>query len=792
MPAGHLRLVSMTASARCSPRGTTQQAKASKDLQARALRARAKGSARSPSRVPARPQDSLQGATVGGGLRQQIACFELPRFMEKPVLDPPPDVLEVQNSCLMSRVSVEPTQELHSNCHTFCAPDDADELLDPPQDALEVVQLLADVVQQNQLNSQQLCSNPFEMLMATEPARFEPVPVTQLPVPSSLLEYREHMQLPQEIFGCSQLPQEIFGSCQAPWEVSSPCLQPSSQPSSSEPTPVLSYVLPPMTSAFDMLEASPILSSRTPVAVQKLTCSPELVSVSRSSTRSSFGGVPAPCRAVQVQAELAVSVEQPSMTPQVAPVLLERPVGYMQAQAGPQRDSRASSKQSSRATSKEVPSVPSTAPQSPAAVTCSPPTELSAYATPCVPTTARAPLAVPASVSHSLAGSLVMTIGQSPLSTAGSVTMPNIAQSPLSERRTIQLVENCHSFLPSPAVTSPVASWRQVPQQQLRPVSTNLGRSKSVEAPASLIRPPCRGSGSYNLPASLNVEPAQWLRPRSPSASGLRWVGAASPPRSSGAVCTPPCKPQVSSALRGKFVEELLFSGSPFDPTVPAVRSTIFEKLNAAKNATIVQMRQEGGLNEGLWTLAGASGSLLLKLVPHQRRHPMMPSEAEQFVRLAREHPSMIDDPALAFPLKIFACREHGREKASFDLVVMRKAPGRAFADVIGRRWCCHQKQELMRELYAMGSFLADVHARHGMQHGDLTASNVFYDEATGAFTMVDVSDFGPQLWDPMESDAERFCRGVQMLSKCYGDELYLAGRPQFEAGYRERMAIKT
>jgi len=249
---------------------------------------------------------------------------------------------------------------------------------------------------------------------------------------------------------------------------------------------------------------------------------------------------------------------------------------------------------------------------------------------------------------------------------------------------------------------------------------------------------------------------------------------------------------KVPSAAHGSFVEELLFSGTPFDPTVPLVRTLILEKLKAPKNATIVQLRQEGGLNEGMWVLSSSSGSLILKLVPHERRHPLMPSEAEQFVKLARDHPAMIDDAALAFPIKIFGCREQGREKPSLDLIVMRKAPGLCFSDVIGRRWFLNQRVELMRELHALGSFLADVHVRHNMQHGDFTPSNVFYDEATGVFTMVDVSDFGPQVWDSLENDVQRFGKGIQMLSKCqcYGEQLYLEGRPQFEAGYRDRMAM--
>jgi serine/threonine protein kinase len=244
-------------------------------------------------------------------------------------------------------------------------------------------------------------------------------------------------------------------------------------------------------------------------------------------------------------------------------------------------------------------------------------------------------------------------------------------------------------------------------------------------------------------------------------------------------------------ASTGKFVEELSFSG-PFDPIKPAVRTQIFTKLSTAKNATIVQLRQEGGLNEGLWVLSGASGNFILKLVPHDRRHFMMPSEAEQFLKLVRDHPAMSDDPALAFPLKIFYCRDQERDKLIHDLIVMRKAPGHSIADIIGRRWFMNKKVELMRELYALGAFLAEVHARHHMQHGDFTPSNVFYDEVSGAFTMVDLSDFGPQFWESSESDVERFCVGIDMLAKCYGEQLRCEGKQHFVRGYQESKPVLT
>jgi len=251
------------------------------------------------------------------------------------------------------------------------------------------------------------------------------------------------------------------------------------------------------------------------------------------------------------------------------------------------------------------------------------------------------------------------------------------------------------------------------------------------------------------------------------------------------------CELSSQQAAGALSVEEILFVGRPFDPTNPLVRRQLFDRLGMPCTATVVQLKQEGGLNEGMWVLASPTGSLILKLVPHQRRHHLMPTEAEQFRRLAREHPSVYEDKALAFPIKIFACREQSRDIASHDLLVMRKAPGTCFSELICHRWTFNQKAELWRDLRALGAFLADVHRRHqNMQHGDFTPSNVFFDEATRSFTLVDLGDFGPQVWDAVESDVERFHKGLKLLSQCYGAEFFTEGFRNFQSGYKERRAL--
>jgi len=223
------------------------------------------------------------------------------------------------------------------------------------------------------------------------------------------------------------------------------------------------------------------------------------------------------------------------------------------------------------------------------------------------------------------------------------------------------------------------------------------------------------------------------------------------------------------------------------------MRALIFEKLTLANDATIVQMGQDGGMNDGLWKISSGSDSFIVKRVPHARRHPALPSEAEQYQKLVASHPSMMSDPALAFPIKILNCREENVKTPSFDLIVMRRASGASFSEAIARRWFMNQKAELWQELYAIGSFLADVHARlDNMQHGDFTPSNVFYDEATRTFTMVDLADFGPQLRQSSETDVQRFCKSLDIVSKCLGEQLFIEGKRSFEAGYKYRSAMNA
>jgi len=146
----------------------------------------------------------------------------------------------------------------------------------------------------------------------------------------------------------------------------------------------------------------------------------------------------------------------------------------------------------------------------------------------------------------------------------------------------------------------------------------------------------------------------------------------------------------------------------------------------------------------------------------------------------------MARDPSLSFPCKIFHCLGKGGSK-SHDLVVMRWVSGVRFSEYIMKKIHGGEEAELLNVLQQFGSFLADFHNRYnGLQHGDLTPANAFYDEHTWKFTLVDVADIAPR--NPViDSDADRFISGLKLLSNFYGEELWKQGKVRLEAGYDAR-----
>lgn len=288
--------------------------------------------------------------------------------------------------------------------------------------------------------------------------------------------------------------------------------------------------------------------------------------------------------------------------------------------------------------------------------------------------------------------------------------------------------------------------------------------------------PPRQVSLPYSAPPSTGV-PSTWSSPQQSP-----WPSPNQSP------CYSPWgTPRGGSSFE---IDDLYLEGAGIvDPTQPPLKGQLLQKLRVQPNALVEPMR--GGLgscNAGMWIIRDASQSFVLKLVrdKHCFMGPQQAAEADKFAKLSREHPGIVKDPSLAFPCKIFRCLNKGGVK-THDLVVMRQVPGVRVSDFIMQMLHGKQVQDLMRVLEQFGSFLADFHARYGgMQHGDLTPANVFFDPQTARFTLVDVADLAPR--NPViQSDTERFTSSLRLLSSFYGPGLFMDGKARFEAGYTAR-----
>jgi len=219
------------------------------------------------------------------------------------------------------------------------------------------------------------------------------------------------------------------------------------------------------------------------------------------------------------------------------------------------------------------------------------------------------------------------------------------------------------------------------------------------------------------------------------------------------------------------------------------MKAQLLQKMRMQQNTLVEPMRGGiGSCNAGMWLLRDNSQCFVLKLV---RTNSALAGncqqvESEKFAKLCRENPGIVTDPSLAFPCKIFHCLNKSGIK-SHDLVVMRQVRGMRVSEFIMQKLHGKQVQELMRILELFGVFLADFHMRYnGMNHGDLTPANVFFDQHSGRFTLVDVADLAPR--NPViQSDTDRFTSSLKLLSHFYGPELFMQGKSAFEGGYNSR-----
>jgi len=254
---------------------------------------------------------------------------------------------------------------------------------------------------------------------------------------------------------------------------------------------------------------------------------------------------------------------------------------------------------------------------------------------------------------------------------------------------------------------------------------------------------------------------------------------------------SPQCSPRASLRSNENSLEfdELRLEYTFFDPCRQPLQGQLFQKLHLPPSAHVEPIRgPAGSCNAGMWMLRDGALKYMLKLVRvlPSFMGPSQPSESQKYAKLAQEHPEMVRDPSLSFPCKIFHCLGKGGSK-THDLVVMRWVGGLRFSEFIMRKLHAKDELDLMIALEHFGSFLADFHGRYnGMQHGDLTPANIFYDEQRDWFTLVDVADIAPR--NPViQCDTERFISGLKLLSVFYGEDLWAQGRVRFEAGYNAR-----
>lgn len=238
-------------------------------------------------------------------------------------------------------------------------------------------------------------------------------------------------------------------------------------------------------------------------------------------------------------------------------------------------------------------------------------------------------------------------------------------------------------------------------------------------------------------------------------------------------------------------VENLHFHGDFFDPTKEPLKSQVLSRLASLgvdSDCEIEVLNNAGGLNDGMWESEGSSrqGPLVLKLVKKERRHPMLPTDVENFMEIIQGRPTIINDHALSFPIKMFHCIGDD-DDWSWDLIIMRKAPGRGFESVIATKCALGQIDSLMQDFVVLGSFLAKIHAVYGMQHGDLQPSNVYYDDTSGWFSLVDCGGMGPSPYAD-DDDLQHLRAGVRLITPTMSQDFQNDVSANLEAGYLREM----
>merc|ERR1712048_1224848 len=172
---------------------------------------------------------------------------------------------------------------------------------------------------------------------------------------------------------------------------------------------------------------------------------------------------------------------------------------------------------------------------------------------------------------------------------------------------------------------------------------------------------------------------------------------------------------------------------------------------------------------------------LVLKLVKNQVICPGVPTEAENFIKISREHPSIADDASVTFPRQIVRLLG-SRRNLRYDVIVMKRAVGRGLGQVIQEKWRAGRVPEVLAILEKAGQCLGEFHQRYGgKQHNDLTPTNVLFDEASERVTFIDVGGMGTSS---SESDISYFSKCLSLSARLVGHQLEVQGVQHFRQGY--------
>merc|ERR1712048_1138932 len=159
----------------------------------------------------------------------------------------------------------------------------------------------------------------------------------------------------------------------------------------------------------------------------------------------------------------------------------------------------------------------------------------------------------------------------------------------------------------------------------------------------------------------------------------------------------------------------------------------------------------------------------------------MGPTEAENLINMSREHPALVHDMSVAFPRQIVRVLG-SRQNHRYDVIVMEKAAGRGLGQVIQEKWRTGRVPDLLAILEKVGKCLGEFHQHYGgKQHGDLTPTNVLYDEASGRVTLIDLGGMGSSSF---ENDVSYFSKSLSLSARLMDRQLEIQGVQHFKQGY--------